>query len=284
MKVVLKDIFTTIAIAGLVLSFSSWGYAEDRVEPLPDELEGVGVTEYLDTEIPKTLAFKDQDGNDVLLGDYFTGEIPVILTLNYSNCPMLCHVQLNGFTDGLKEMKMTLGEEFRMVTVSIDPAELPQRAKMTKNKYLKMYERSEAEQGWQFLVGSEANIKALADAVGFGYTYNEARDEYVHAAVAMILTPDGRLSRYLYGVMYEPQTIRFALLEAGNGQIGSTLDRVLLFCFHYDAAAGKYAPAAMNIMRLGGAVTLVVLGSLLGVHWRRDARRKRQQNEPSPAS
>lgn len=266
-------------IAGILFLAISTAAQTDRIESVPDELAGVGITEHLDTEVPKELVFKDQNDREVRLGDYFTGERPVILTLNYSNCPMLCHLQLNGFVDALKQLQWELGTEFDMVTISIDPTETPQRARLTKNKYAKMYGRPGVEKGWHFLVGPEERIKAVADAVGFQYTYNEARDEYVHAAAAMICTPDGHVSRYLYGVIYEPQTIKFALLEAAEGTIGSTMDQVLLYCFHYDADAGRYAPAAINIMRLGGLVTVVILGTALGVFWRRDVRRKKQATD-----
>ncbi len=270
-----------LILPALFVSAATLVVAEDRIEPEPDLLAEIEVTEKLGAEVPGNLAFTDQDGKTVLLGDFFTGKRPVVLTLNYSDCPMLCHLQLNGFVDALKQLEWSLGEEFAMVTVSIDPTELPQRAKLTKNKYMKMYERRSAQDGWHFLVGSEANIKALADSVGFGYTYNEARDEYVHAAVAMICTPSGELSRYLYGVVYEPQTIKFALLEASEGNIGNTVDQLLLFCFHYDSEAGKYAPAAENIMRLGGALTVLIVGGTLGVYWRREARRRKKAEEKS---
>jgi protein SCO1/2 len=247
----------------------------ERTEPLPSELEGVGVVEHLDIQVPDHLAFKDTEGNDVVLGDFFTGQRPIILTLNYSNCPMLCHLQLDGLVDGLRQVKWILNKDYDIITVSIDPKETIQRAHLTKKKYIKRYERPESAPGWHFLVGSEANIKALADAVGFGYTYNEERDEYVHAAAIMILSPTGHVSRYLYGVIYEPQNLKFALLEASEGKVGSTLDQVVMYCFHYDAEAGRYAPAAMRLMRLGGLAFVVVLGAVFGVFWRRDVRRKK---------
>jgi len=273
-----KVAFRIIGAVVLCLSMITVAGA-DRVEPLPEELEGVGVVEHLDILVPQKLAFKDSEGNDVLLGDYFTGERPIVLTLNYSNCPMLCHLQLDGMVDGLKAVKWVLGEDYDIVTVSIDPLETPERAALTKKKYIKRYGRPESAPGWHFLVGSEANIKALADAVGFGYKYNEERDEYVHAAAAMILTPTGHLSRYLYGVIYDPQNFKFALLEASEGKVGSTLDQVIMYCFHYDAEAGRYAPAAMRLMRFGGLVFVVVLGAVFGTYWRRDVRRKKQAEE-----
>jgi len=272
---------STFRIIGVVVLWSLMitTAGAERTEALPEELEGVGIVEHLDIQVPQKLAFKDSEGNDVLLSDYFTGERPVVLTLNYSNCPMLCHLQLDGLVDGLKAVKWVLNEDYDIVTVSIDPLETPQRAALTKKKYIKRYGRPESAPGWHFLVGSEANIKALADAIGFGYKYNVERDEYVHAAAAMILTPNGHLSRYLYGIIYDLQNLKFALLEASEGKVGSTLDQVIMYCFHYDAEAGRYAPAAMRLMRLGGLVFVVALGTVLSAFWRRDVRRKKRTAE-----
>ncbi len=248
--------------------------ATERIEPLPPELEGVGITEHPDVAIPLDLEFTDETGRPVRLGEYFGGQKPVVLTLNYSNCPMLCQVQLDGLVEGLKGSKLVLGQDYEIVTVSIDPRESPTRAKLTKQKYMKEYGQPESGPGWHFLVGLDTNIKTLAGTVGFGYRYDQEQDQYIHAAVSMVCTPDGHLSRYLYGVMYEPQTLTFSLLEASQGKIGTTIDRVLLFCFHYDNKSGRYALAAMNLMRLAGLFTVVVLGVMLGIRWRRDAHRK----------
>jgi protein SCO1/2 len=251
--------------------------AAQRLEPAPKELEEVGVVEHLGVQAPLDLPFVESDGSDVTFGDFFDGTRPVILTLNYSNCPMLCSLQLTGLFQGLEGMEWDLGESFQMVTVSIDPKESPERAQLTKQKYLKMYGRPGVAAGWHCLVGEEKNIRQLANTVGFGYTYVEDTGEYAHAAVTMILTPDGRLSRYLYGVEYDPQTIRLSLVEAAEGKIGSAMDQILLFCFHYDETKGRYGPAAAAVMRIGGTLTLLGLGVVVLVFWRRGAARDAEQ-------
>lgn len=247
--------------------------AIDRVEPLPKDLENVGVAEHLDAQVPLDLPFVDSDGGPVTLSKYFDGTRPVILTMNYSNCPRLCSLQLNGLFAGLAKLDWNLGEKFQMITVSIDPQEPLARAQATKEKYFAVYNRPGTADGWHCLVGKEESIKKLASAVGFGYVYVAETKQFAHTAVTMILMPGGRVSRYLYGIEYNPQTIRFALLEASEGKIGSTVDRVLLHCYYFDAEAGRYGPAAVKIMRLGGLVTLVVLGSVLLVFWRYEVRK-----------
>ena len=242
----------------------------------PDELQEVGVTEKLDTQIPLDLPFVDSDGNPVTLQQYFDGQRPVVLTLNYSDCPMLCILQLNGLFEALGIMRWDIGQQFEMVTVSIDPKETPERAKGTKEKYLGIYERPGSDQGYHVLTGRREQIEQLADTVGFRYRYVPSTGQYAHAAVTIIVTPDGRVSRYLYGVRYDPQTIRFSLLEAGQGKIGTTMDQILLFCFHYDADKGRYGPAAFRLMQLGGGTTVLVLGGVLLMFWRREKRRTRK--------
>jgi len=261
--------------AGLVLLGAASTAWAQRAEPLPEELKGVGVTEHLGDQVPLDLEFVDSDGKPVVLKQFFDGRRPVVLTLNYSNCPMLCSLQLNGLFDALKRMPWEIGGKFEMITVSFDPLETPQRARMTKQKYLNVYRRPGAAEGWHFLTGQEENIKRLADAVGFRYRYSEAQRQYIHAAVTFILTPDGRVSRYLYGVEYDPQTIRLSLLEATDGKIGSTVDQILLFCYHYDAESGRYGPAAFRLMQLGGGLTVLVVGGGIWILWRRDKAKSR---------
>jgi len=261
--------------AGLVLLGAASTAWAQRAEPLPEELKGVGVTEHLGDQVPLDLEFVDSDGKPVVLKQFFDGRRPVVLTLNYSNCPMLCSLQLNGLFDALKRMPWEIGGKFEMITVSFDPLEPPQRARMTKQKYLNVYRRPGAAEGWHFLTGQEENIKRLADAVGFRYRYSEAQRQYIHAAVTFILTPDGRVSRYLYGVEYDPQTIRLSLLEATDGKIGSTVDQILLFCYHYDAESGRYGPAAFRLMQLGGGLTVLVVGGGIWILWRRDKAKSR---------
>ena len=245
-----------------------------RREPLPKDLEGVGITEHPGGRIPLDLEFTDEDSRPVRLAQFFPGDRPVILTLGYYSCPMLCTLVLNGLVDGLRSVAWTPGRQFEIVTVSIDPRETPTLARLKKQNYLAEYGRAGAAAGWHFLTGREENIKRLADAVGFGYRYVQERGQYAHAAAIFVATPDGRLARYLYGVLYQPKTVHLALVEAGEGKVGTTVDQVLLYCFHYDAEEGRYVFAATNLMRFGGAVTALVVGVWLLTSWRRGARKK----------
>jgi len=262
----------TALIAALLPLLIAAPAAAQRSEPLPKELEGVGITEVPGARIPQGLAFLDEDGKTVHLSDYFASGRPVILTLNYYRCPMLCGLMLNGLLDGLKELKWSPGREFEIVTVSFNPLETPTLARLKKQSYMEELGRPEAVGGWHFLVGQPDAIKALTDAVGFHYRYNEERKEYAHAAGLFVATPDGRVARYLYGVVYEGRTLRLALTEAAEGKIGSSTDQFLLYCFHYDAKEGRYVIAATKIMRLGGGATALILGLWLVTWWRRSAR------------
>lgn len=251
------------------------GAAEaQRTEPLPQELEGVGITEHLNTTIPLDLEFVDDAGRPVRLGDYFDGERPVILSLVYFSCPMLCTLVLNGLTDAMQGISWTPGKEFEILTVSFNPAETHTLAGLKKQNYINEYGRPESAAGWHFLTGTEANIQALTKAVGFGYRWIEETQEFSHAAALFVLTPDGRLSRYLYGIQFEPRPVRFALMEASRGKIGSTIDQVIFYCYHYDAEAGTYTLAARRVMQLGGLLTVVILGGWLSAFWIRGGRRK----------
>ncbi len=253
--------------------------ASDRVErkeAAPTRLQGIDVVERLDSPVALDLVFNDERGRPVALREIADGSVPVIFTLNYSNCPMLCSLQLTGFVNSLKQLDWTAGEEFRIVTVSLDPEEQPDRARETKLKYLGLYERPEAAPGWRFLTGSERNIQALASSLGIKYGYNEKRNEYVHPAVLTLVTPDGRVGRYLYGIEYHPKTLRLSLADVSEGKVGSTVDRLILFCFHYDENEGRYAPVARNIMRLGGALAVLLLGGILGTFWLSELKRKKR--------
>lgn len=246
-----------------------------RSEALPKELNGVGIEERLGAKLPLDLEFVDTAGDTVRLGDILPRDKPVFLTLNYSDCPMLCSVMLNGLVDGLEDMNWTIGQEFELVTVSLDPEETPERALSTKERYLSDYGRDDPHvaDGWHFLVGDEKNIRALADSIGFGYRYSESRQEYLHAAGLVVLNPEATISRYLYGVTYSPKTMRLSLAEASDGKFASTLDQLILFCFHYDETEGRYAPIARNIMMLGGAATVMILALFLGGFWMSEARK-----------
>jgi len=231
------------------------------------------VVEKLNTRIPLDLEFVDQDGRRMRLRDYFDGRRPVLLTLNYFRCPMLCGLILNGLLDGLQQLDWTAGQNFRVLTVSFDPLETHDLAALKRQNYLAAYGRPAAAAGWDFLTGPPQAIQALLDATGFPVRWNDRRKEFIHPACVFVLTPDGRLSRYLYGVYFAPQTLRLSLVEASEGKIGTTVDHILLFCFHYDAAGRRYALAAMNLVRAGGLLTLLVLGGFLTLLWRRERRR-----------
>ena len=264
-------------LIGAVALSTAWllvSPTQAQVKRNVNELEGVEVVEHPDAELPLDAKFKDDGGKDIKLGDYFQSGRPAILSLNYSNCPMLCSLQLNGLVEVLQEIDLLPGEDFEIVSVSIDPLESPIRARQTKQQYMKRYGKSGTGGGWHFLTGQESEIARLADAVGFHYRYIPERKEYAHAAVFMICTPEGHVSRYLYGVTFDPQTMRLSLVEAAAGKIGTPMDQVLLFCFQYDAAAGSYGPTAVGLMKVGGAITVFLLAIVLVPTWVR--RRKRQ--------
>ncbi len=248
--------------------------AQDRIEPVPRPLAKVGVDEKLDAALPLQLVFKDDAGRDVTLGSYFRPGHPVLLTLNYYRCPMLCTLELDGLVHGMKGLSWTPGDEFSVVTVSFDSRETPSLARAKKQSYLEDLGRPSAESGWHFLTGSKESIEVLTKAVGFSYEYDAKTEQFGHAAVVMTATPEGRLARYLYGVAFEPATLKLALLEASNGKIGSTWERFILYCYHYDAGQGRYALAALSIMRAGGTFTVLVLGCLVGGFWLRDRRHR----------
>jgi protein SCO1 len=264
-----RGVFAACVFAALV---SVGARSQDRIEPVPKALARVGIEEKLDAALPLQAVFKDEAGRDVTLGSYFRPGHPVLLTLNYYRCPMLCTLELNGLTAAMKQLAWTPGDEFTVVTVSFDPAETPALARGKKQSYLEDLGRPSAEAGWHFLTGSEASIRALTAAVGFSYEYDKATDQFGHAAVVMVATPEGRVARYLYGVTFAPETLKLGLLEASKGKIGSTWERFILYCYHYDANQGRYALAALTIMRVGGALTVLVLCCVIGGFWLRDRR------------
>jgi protein SCO1/2 len=260
-----------LAIAALGATAAS---RAQQLEGPPAELEGVGITERLDSALPLDLAFRDERGETVALGEYFEASRPVVLNLVYFDCPMLCNVFLDGLVTTLGELDWTPGKEFRVVTVSIDPSDGPEGARAKRAHYVERLGRPEAAEGWHFLTGSDENVRRLADAVGFAYRYDAERQEYMHSAALFVATPEGRLSRYLYGVAFDATTLRLSLVEASEGGIGSAMDQLLLFCFAYDHTEGRYGPAALKLVRAFGAVTACCLGLFLATHWRREAARK----------
>ena len=232
-------------------------------EPVPPELQGIGITPTLGEMLPLSLTFQNEQGKTVALGSFFKGKKPVILALVYYECPNLCTFLLNGATEGLSKIPMTIGNEFDFVAVSIDPKETPELASQKKEAYLKEYGRPQAAEGWHFLVGQEENIKKLADSVGFSYRYDAQEKQYAHAAAIFMATPDGKVARVLQGIQFNPRDLRLALVESSEGKIGTFTDQVLLFCFRYDPKGSRYGLFASNLMKGAGAATLLFLGFLL---------------------
>ncbi|HEX4075499.1 MAG TPA: SCO family protein [Candidatus Acidoferrales bacterium] len=233
----------------------------------PDLLKQVSIDQKLNESIPLNLTFRDEHGKTVELAQYF-GSKPVILTLVYYSCPMLCTQVLNGLDRSMENIPLTIGKDFNVVTVSIDPTERPVLAEAKQELYTGMYERPGAAQGWHFLTGDEPQIKTLADAVGFHYAYDPDSKQYAHAAAIMLLTPDGRISRYFYGVTYPERDLRLGLVDASSGKIGSPLDAAMLYCYHYDPHTGKYGLLISRVIQVSGALTILLGGIGLFVLFR----------------
>jgi protein SCO1/2 len=236
---------------------------------LPPGLRDVGIDQNLNAQLPLDVAFRDEAGREKPLAAYF-GSRPVILALVYYQCPMLCTQVLNGLVMSLRGMSLESGRDFEVVVVSIDPTETAELAARKKAEYLRRYAKSSA--GWHFLTGEEPRIQELARAVGFRYAYDPKTKQFAHASAIMVVTPSGRLSRYFYGIEYAPRDVRLGLVEASANKIGSPVDQILLYCYHYDASTGKYSAIVMNIVRLAGALTVLILVLLLVWLWRRDVR------------
>jgi protein SCO1/2 len=233
----------------------------------PTYLTNVGIEQHLDAQVPADLAFVDDSGRSVKLGDYF-GRKPLILNLVYYNCTMLCGEALSGLSSAMKMVKFDIGKEFEVVTVSFNPQETPQLAAEKKREYVKRYGRPGADAGWHFLTGSPDSINALTKAVGFQYQYDASKNQYAHATAIMVLTPQGHISRYFYGVEFPPKDLRMGLVEASQGKIGNAVDQVLLYCYHYDPATGKYGAIVANILKIGAGLTIVLLGGMILIFFR----------------
>lgn len=252
---------------------------QPAMAPLP-MLKDVRIDQKLDFAVPLDLPFVDETGKDVTLQQYF-GQRPVVVALVYYECPMLCTQVLNGLFSSMEPLKLDAGRDFDLVVVSFDPGETPAMAKAKKASYLKHYQRPTSEVGIHFLTGRQPAIDRLADAVGFRYVYDETIDQYAHPAAVTVLTPQGHVSKYLYGVEFAPMDFRFAVVSAGDGKIGTLVDQALLYCFHYDPATGKYSVAIMTFVRLAGLLTLAGLGAFLFVHLRRE---RRQNSAVAPTA
>lgn len=271
-----RNILSTWLIAFVLLALLTGSQVSGQVvlEEQKD-LKRIDVVEHLGEKIPLDLQFTDDHGDPVVLSQYFGQGKPVLLILGYYQCPMLCNLVFNGVTDGVNQMEWVPGEQFQIVTVSIDHDEHYELAAAKKENYLKEFKKPVDQSAWSFLVGDQSQSEALANALGFKYFYDANRDEYAHPAVVFVLSEDGTISRYLYGAQFKGGDLKLSLLEASEGKIGTTIDRIILYCFHYDPDAGSYVVVAGNVMKLGGLVTLVVIGSLLLLLWRGEKRKRR---------
>jgi protein SCO1 len=242
-------------------------FAQVQVDP-----PHITIAQKLNTKIPLDLMLRDETGEVVRLGKYFDQGRPVLLNFVYFRCPMLCPMVLEGTTTSLTHLKFDIGKEFDVVTVSIDPRDSAKTAMEMKEKYVRHYGRLDAAKGWHFLTGHETAIKKLTEAVGFQFQYDSRTDQFAHGAALLVLTPDGVTSRYFYGFEYKPRDLRLAIVEASQGKVGNAVDELLLLCFHYDPATGKYSRNAMMFARAGGVATMLGLGGFIFVMFRRERR------------
>lgn len=250
---------------------------------VPPELATVGITEHLGKKLDLNLKFKNDKGEDVTLGKYINGNKPIMLSLVYYSCPHLCNFHLNGVTEGLKSVKWTLGQEFEMLVLSIDPKETPSLAEAKKKNYLKVYNRTGAEQGWHFLTGSQEQISALAETVGFKYRWDKETKQWAHSSAVILLTPEGVISRYLYGIEFDQKNLTIGLLEAAQGKLGDVIDRLILYCFQYDPERKTYAFYAYNIMRASMGLMALAMAFFLIPFWMKQRREKLQTDQRDKA-
>src|SRR6516162_6950629 len=274
-----KLMFGALVLAGAVaMAQPPSAFMRDASKPSaqvsPDDLKNVGIDQRLDQQVPLELLFKEETGKTVKLGDYFQSGRPVILNLVYYTCPMLCGEELAGLSSALGVLRFTPGNEYEVVTVSINPDETPEVAAEKKKVFVdRMNERLEKKsdgKGWHFLTGQQAEIQQLADAVGFHYKRDAQTGQFIHSAAIMIVTPQGKLAQYYYGVEYSPKDLRLGLIEASRNKIGNLVDQIQLYCFHYDPKNGRYGATITSLLRLGGAATVLLLGGLLIVMYRRE--------------
>lgn len=276
-------VFSTFTVsAQRVEHYSSPLYSPKTYDPatsepngLPAALQTVGIDQKLGDQLPLETVFKDENGNAVKLGDYFVKGRPVILALVYYECPMLCNQVLNGLSGSLKGINFDAGKEFDVVAISFDAREneKPDLAKNKKANYVERYGRPGGEKGWHFLTGTQDSIDKVTTAAGFNYHWDERSNQFAHVGGIMVVTPEGKMSHYLYGIDYAPKDVKFALIESAGSKVGSPSDKLLLYCYHYDPATGKYGLAILNIMRLGAIGTVLGLSAMVLVFWRRNKRK-----------
>jgi protein SCO1/2 len=264
-----------LAIALAIVPTSAHAGPDDPV--VPKELKHVNVDEHLDGQVPLDLTFRDHTGKPVRLGQLVDGKRPIVLTFAYHTCPVICSMFLNGVATSLSSVGWTAGKEFEAITISIDPKDSLERTAAKRASILGIYKRPQAESGWSFLLGDEASIKRATDSVGYQYQYDAEQQQYAHPAVLMILKPNGRVSRYLYGLEFPANDLKLALIEASEGKSVSTVDKVIMYCYRYDPKDGKYVVVATRVMQVGGGLTALVLGLFLGTFWLRERKKSRAE-------
>jgi protein SCO1/2 len=258
----------SLALLGLLAAASALAQTNSATPPtLPGK---VAITQKLDAQLPLDLMLRDETGRVVHLSEYFNHGKPVLVNFMYYRCPMLCPVVMDGVTSALTELRFDIGKEFDVVTVSIDPRDTPAQAMMKKDQYVKHYGRFGAANGWHFLTGPESAIKRLTNTVGFQYAYDPKTDQFAHGTALIAATAQGRVSRYLFGFEYKPRDLRLALVEASAGKIGTATDSILLLCYHYDPATGRYSRSAMNFVRAGGVATMLGLFGFIFIMIRKE--------------
>lgn len=261
-----------LTLITVVLASSASSQMMDPTKAAARAFTEVGIDQKLNDQIPLDLKFRNEEGDTVELGSFFHKK-PVIISLVYYNCPMLCTQVLNGMVQTFRTLKFTAGQEFDIITVSIDHAESPEMAADKKDTYVTEYARAGVDKGWHFLVGDSLSIKKLADAVGFYFVYDPPTKQFAHASGIMVATPQGKLARYLYGIEYGAKDLTFSLMEAAQEKIGSPVDKLLLLCYHYDPTTGKYGMVVANLLRGGGALMILILGGYMFFNFRRDKKK-----------
>jgi len=279
-RIVKSSVVSILGAALLAASAFGQGMTRGIMSPpsnmRPPGLKNVGIEQHLDDQIPPDLTFRDEAGKSVRLGDYF-GKKPLILNLVYYQCPMLCGEVLSGLESALRVLKFDVGKEFDVLTVSFDPKETPEMAAAKKAEMLKRYSRAGAAEGWHFLTGPQVSIDALTKAAGFDYEYDPKTGQFAHATAIMVLTPDGKIAQYYYGVEFAPKDLRLGLVQASQNKIGSVVDEVLLYCYHYNPDTGKYSAIISRILKIAAGATIFMLGTFLIVMFRLGSTSERKQ-------
>jgi protein SCO1/2 len=255
-KRLLSFLWTAVVVS--LVAARAGAQAAPDMEILPPVPKEVGFDQNIGQTLPLDAVFRDESGKSVHLGDYFAGK-PVVLSLAYFSCPMLCGLSLQGLSSSLRGMNLGIGKDFDVVTVSFDPTETPQMARAKKDQALIRYGHLDAAPAWHFLTGDKASIDRLTAAAGFRYTWDAVAKQYAHPTGIVVVTPEGKIARYLFGIEYASKDLRLSLVEASQGHLGSVVDQLLLLCYHYDPATGRYGPMAMNMLRIGGVVTMLAV-------------------------